>query len=57
MGRYFDISMSAMGAERVHKYGEGNAEKNRTEDDFIEWKMSLWKDLAKYYSQQDSAAD
>jgi hypothetical protein len=38
-----------MGGTRAYKYGEGNAEKNRTEDDFIEWKSQMWPDLVAYY--------
>lgn len=30
--------MSEMGGERVYIYGEGNAEGNKTEDDFNRWK-------------------
>ncbi len=54
MGRYFDKELSTLGGERIYKYGEGNAEKNKTEDDFIDWKMCLWKDMAKYYASNES---
>jgi hypothetical protein len=34
--------LEELGAERVYKYGEGNAEGNHTEDDFNAWKNELW---------------
>ncbi|MFS8160149.1 MAG: hypothetical protein ACMG6E_08050 [Candidatus Roizmanbacteria bacterium] len=39
-----------MGAKRVFKYGEGNAEKNKTEDEFLEWKEGIWAGLAQHYA-------
>jgi sulfite reductase alpha subunit-like flavoprotein len=52
MGKFFNETMEELGAERVFKYGEGNAEGNHTEDDFNEWKADLWSELAKYYSEK-----
>lgn len=50
IGKHIDTGMEELGAKRIYKYGEGNAEKNKTEDDFIEWKEGLWASLAKHYS-------
>jgi len=49
MGKYFNESFETLGAERIYKYGEGNAEGNKTEDDFNEWKANIWKELFDYY--------
>jgi sulfite reductase alpha subunit-like flavoprotein len=38
MGKLFNETLEELGAERIYKYGEGNAEGNHTEDDFNEWK-------------------
>lgn len=54
IGRYFDKSLEEMGAERVFKYGEGNAEKNSTEDDFNEWKANMWKELFEHYASSET---
>jgi hypothetical protein len=43
--------LAELGAERVYKYGEGNAEGNKTEDDFNEWKAEMWKDMFKFYEE------
>lgn len=43
--------MAELGGERIYKYGEGNAEGNRTEDDFNDWKQNLWKEIFEYYAQ------
>jgi len=53
MGRYFDKGLEELGGKRIHMYGEGNAEKNKTEDDFIDWKMEIWKNLAKHYADSE----
>lgn len=53
MGRQIDKGLEEMGASRAYKYGEGNAEGNHTEDDFIEWKQQLWADLIKYYKEKE----
>lgn len=42
MGKYFNEALEELGAERIYKYGEANAEGNKTEDDFNEWKANIW---------------
>src|ERR1700733_13124422 len=42
ISKYFNEHLEAFGGERIYKYGEGNAEGNKTEDDFNEWKADLW---------------
>jgi NADPH-ferrihemoprotein reductase len=49
IGKFINEGLEELGAERVYKYGEGNAEGNHTEDDFNEWKAEMWKDLFTYY--------
>ncbi len=46
--------MSELGAKRVYKLGEGNAEKNKTEDEFLEWKGGLWTSLGAHYGELNS---
>ena len=53
MGRYFDKGLEELGGKRIHQYGEGNAEKNKTEDDFLDWKMDVWKNFAKHYAESE----
>lgn len=43
-----------MGADRIYKYGEGNAEGNKTEDDFNEWKTNLWKEIFDEYAKSET---
>jgi NADPH-ferrihemoprotein reductase len=50
MGKFFNETLEELGGERVYKYGEGNAEGNHTEDNFNEWKSSLWQELIQYYT-------
>ena len=54
MGKFVNEGMAELGAERVYKYGEGNAEGNHTEDDFNEWKADLWSELCQFYTIQPS---
>ena len=54
IGRYFNENLEAFGGERVFKYGEANAEGNKTEDDFNEWKAEIWKELFEYYDAKQS---
>lgn len=49
MGKFVNEGMAELGAERIYKYGEGNAEGNHTEDDFNEWKADLWSELCDFY--------
>ena len=51
--KYFDKGLTTLGAERIYKVGEGNAEGNHTEDDFNEWKKTLWRDLFLYYKSKE----
>ena len=50
MGKFFNETLEELGARRVFRYGEGNAEGNKTEDEFNAWKVSLWEELADYYT-------
>ena len=52
ISKHFNESFEMFGGERVYKYGEGNAEGNKTEDDFNEWKAELWKQLFEYYASR-----
>jgi sulfite reductase alpha subunit-like flavoprotein len=54
MSKYFNESFEIFGAERVFKYGEGNAEGNKTEDDFNEWKADIWKELIDFYASRET---
>lgn len=49
MGKYFNESFEELGAQRIFKYGEGNAEGNKTEDDFNEWRKTFWKEILDHY--------
>jgi sulfite reductase alpha subunit-like flavoprotein len=49
MGRYFNKGLEELGAERIYKYGEGNAEGNHTEDNFNEWKKRFWVDIIAHF--------
>jgi NADPH-ferrihemoprotein reductase len=49
MGKFFNETFEELGATRVFKYGEGNAEGNKTEDDFNTWKGDIWSDLVTLY--------
>ena len=52
MGKFFNEGFEELGAERIYKYGEGNAEGNKTEDDFNDWRKSFWGEILAYYSQR-----
>jgi len=49
IARMFDEGFEKMGAQRIYKYGEGNAESNSTEDDFNEWKKDFWGTITEHY--------
>lgn len=49
IGKFINEGLEELGAERIYKYGEGNAEGNHTEDDFNEWKAEIWAQIFKYY--------
>ena len=49
MGKFINEGLEELGAERIYKYGEGNAEGSKTEDDFNEWKAEFWTDIFRYY--------
>jgi NADPH-ferrihemoprotein reductase len=51
MGKMFNEGLEELGAERIYKYGEGNAEGNHTEDDFNAWKTGIWEELIAYFSK------
>eukprot|EP00347_Sterkiella_histriomuscorum_P023964 403332775 len=57
IGRFFNEGLEVLGGERIYKYGEGNAEGNKTEDDFNEWKCQLWKEVVDFYTQQEPLID
>ena len=55
IGKYVNEGLEELGAERIYKYGEGNAEGNKTEgnkteDDFNEWKPDIWKEIFDVYA-------
>lgn len=52
MGKYFNSTFEELGGERIYKYGEGNADGNKTEDNFNEWKLELWNEIINYYSSR-----
>jgi len=49
--------LEELGGKRIYRYGEGNAEKNSTEDDFIDWKQDLWKVVTKFYAESETESD
>ena len=51
IGKFFNSGLEELGAERIYKYGEGNAEGNHTEDDFNEWRKDFWKEIIDYYTK------
>jgi len=51
MGKLFNEGLEELGGERIFKYGEGNAEGNKTEDDFNEWRKFIWKEIIEYYEK------
>lgn len=59
IGRLVDSQMEQLGAKRVFNYGEGDDDASLDED-FEEWKLTLWKELRKQYvpgaSDEDDAA-
>jgi len=54
MAKFFTKAFKDLGAEEVFKMGEGNAETFSTEDDFDEWKMTLWSDIFKVYADLET---
>ena len=57
MGVQFDEGFAKLGAERLYKLGDGNAETFSTEDDFNKWKEDLWKTIFDYYAKFESQED
>ena len=57
MGKLFNEALEELGGERVYKYGEGNAEGNKTEDDFNEWRKFIWKELIEYYEKNQTVRE
>ena len=57
IGRFFNEGLEELGGERIYKYGEGNAEGNKTEDEFNEWKNLLWKEIIDFYTKQEPLID
>ena len=55
IGQFINEGLEELGAERIYKYGEGNAEGSKTEDDFNEWKAEIWTDVFKYYQENVKA--
>ena len=54
IGKFFNDGLAELGAERIYKYGEGNAEGNHTEDDFNEWRKNFWQEILDYYSKSQT---
>lgn len=52
IGKFFNEALEELGGERAYKYGEGNAEGNKTEDDFNEWKADMWSELSRYFAER-----
>lgn len=52
IGKFFNEGLEELGGERIYKYGEGNAENNKTEDEFNEWKTQIWTEIIDYYVKQ-----
>lgn len=44
MGKFIDKNLCRLGAQRMYKYGEGDADV-LIEDDFNEWKDGIWEKL------------
>jgi NADPH-ferrihemoprotein reductase len=57
MGKYFNEAFEELGGERIFKYGEGNAEGNKTEDDFNEWKSNFWRDIFDFYHKNETVQE
>ena len=57
IGKFINEGLEELGAERIYKYGEGNAEGNHTEDDFNEWKAEIWAQIFKYYQDNVKPAE
>ena len=49
IGRLYDKLFEKLGGVRVLNLAEGNAELLETEEQFEEWKSTLWERLAEYY--------
>lgn len=54
MLKYFEKAFIDLGAAKIYKSGEGNAETFSTEDDFDEWKRDLWPEVFKVYNEQET---
>ena len=54
IGKFVNEGMEELGAERIYKYGEGNAEGNKTEDDFNDWKHNMWKEIFNVYAKTET---
>ncbi len=55
IGKFFNSGLEELGAERIYKYGEGNAEGNHTEDDFNEWRKDFWKEVIDFYTKNQTS--
>ena len=57
MGKFFNEGLEELGAERIYKLGEGNAEGNKTEDDFNEWRTDFWKETIGFYESKQTSEE
>ena len=56
IGKFINEGLEELGGERIYKYGEGNAEGNKTEDDFNDWKCNLWKEIFEVYAKTQTTS-
>ena len=53
MSRQFNQIFGEMKANLVYQGGEGNSENQMTEEQFDEWKTSLWSSLCEHYEKSN----
>jgi len=51
MGKYFDKTFEELGGQRLYKAGEGNSQFEMTEEQFEEWKKTLWDQISQHYAK------
>ena len=54
MAKFCDKCITTLGGKLLYKLGAANAETYTTEDDFFEWKKSLWTFLFQHYASQQT---
>lgn len=53
MGKFFAKAMERLGAEVIHPHSEGD-DMGSLEEDFLEWKISMAKNIKKYLLSQNT---